>query len=168
MTNTYLSYQVSQLQSLLSYETVRKWNTSLYVRVTTAHGRVSSTRTGLVESRSGETTRFPRHVIAVEDRVERLVQPDAVARERAAQDALLDRADLSERAVAAPVQHGGARFEPLHAERAEREIEHELGALFEHATAPERRANREAPFRRMERRVEPAHLEDPDRRVEPS
>ena len=39
--------------------------------------------------------RFSREVVAVEDRVERLVQPGAVAGERAAQDALLNRADLA-------------------------------------------------------------------------
>ena len=118
---------------------MRKWNTSLYDGVATAHERVILTRAGLMESPSGEPMRFPRKEVAVEDRVERLVQPNAIAEERAAQNALLHRADLSERAVAAPIQHGGARFEPLHTECREREIEHELGALFEDAAAPERR-----------------------------
>ena len=51
-------------------------------------------------------------------------------------------------------------------ERVERELEQHLGAFLEHAGAPERRSDREAPLGRLEPGVAVANLEDSDRRVE--
>ena len=50
--------------------------------------------------------------------------------------------------------------------RVEREVDDQLRAFLEHARAPERRADREAPLGGAEARLELAHLEDADRRVD--
>src|SRR5262249_49940722 len=95
-------------------------------------------------------------------RVQHLVEIDAVAEERLAQDAFLDAADFLERAVAASVRHGGARLEAVHAERVEGEPQDELGGVLEHARAPEGRSNREPPLGGVEIAADVAHLEDAD------
>ena len=105
--------------------------------------------------------------VVLENRVKALIEILPVAQERLSEDALLDGADLQQRAVAAAVLHCRARLEPMDAERVERELENQLGALLKNAGAPERRADRESPFRGVETRLGLAHLEDPDRRVEP-
>src|SRR5450432_114621 len=83
--------------------------------------------------------------VGVEDRVEDLVDLLAVLGERLAKQTLLHGAQLLEGAVATAVLYHRARFQPVHAERLEREIEHELRALLEHARAPEVGVDREAP-----------------------
>src|SRR5262249_50289796 len=75
-------------------------------------------------------------------------------------------ADLDERAVTASVGDGRPRFEAADAEDVEREVEHEVRALLEHAGSPERRAYREAPFGQIEAGIQLTNLEDPDGRVE--
>ena len=55
--------------------------------------------------------------VLVEDRPQRLVEVFAVAEERLAQDALLLRAHLAERAVAATVRDRSPRLEPVRADR---------------------------------------------------
>src|SRR5262249_25218960 len=54
----------------------------------------------------------------------------------------------------------------MHAERLEYEVEHELRALLEHARAPERRPDREAPLGVREAALELPDLEDADGRLE--
>src|SRR5712691_5227612 len=102
---------------------------------------------GSVEARTGGEMRPAGEAIAVENRVEGLIELDVAALQRPAQHALLNGADFSERAVAAPVQHRGASLEPPDAKRLECEVEHELGALPEHPGTPESRSERESPFR---------------------
>ena len=74
--------------------------------------------------------------------------------ERPAQHAFLDRAQLPERAVAAAVLDGRPRFEPMHAEHIEREVDDEPRTIDEDARAPELRGQREPPLGRPERRLE--------------
>src|ERR1043165_377780 len=106
-----------------------------------------------------------RSPILVQDRPQCLVEVLAVAEERLAQDAFLHRADLAQRAVAPPVEDGGAGLEPVSLDDVERKVDDHARAIREHPRAPERRANREAPYGRAESGLELADLEDPDRRV---
>src|SRR4051812_24076469 len=69
--------------------------------------------------------------ILVEDGPQGLVEVLAVAQERLAQDALLDGADLPQRAVAAAVGDRRTRLEPVRLHGVEREVDHELRAVRE-------------------------------------
>src|SRR2546425_1070625 len=103
--------------------------------------------------------------VLVENRVQHLIEVTAIVEERLAQDRFPHRAQLLQRAVPATVLHRGTRLEAVHAERLERELDHQLGAVLEPAGAPERRSDREAPFGGREGRGELPDLEDPNRRV---
>ena len=63
-----------------------------------------------------------------EDRPERLIEVDAVSQERTLQDAFLRRAELVQRAVAPAVLERRTRFEPVHTDDIEHEIEDEFGS----------------------------------------
>ena len=71
-----------------------------------------------------------------------------------------------QRAVAAAVLHRRARFQPMHADRLEREVEHQLGAFLNTPVPQNGDPMRKAPLGRAEARLELAHLEDPDGGVE--
>src|SRR5262245_31910513 len=78
--------------------------------------------------------------VRCEQRVERLIEVASTAEERSPQDTFLDCAELLQGAIAAPVQDCRTRFEAMHAERVEHEVEHQPRALEEQTTAPERGA----------------------------
>src|SRR5688572_981351 len=82
----------------------------------------------------------------------------AVLEERSAQHAFLHGAEFAQCAVAASVRYRRARFEPAHTEYFNRKVHHHAPSVHEHARAPELRAEHEAPFRRLERGLELAHL----------
>src|SRR5437762_9233285 len=103
--------------------------------------------------------------VVVEDRVQHLIDVLAVAPERLPQHRLLHGASLQQRAVAASVEDRGARLEPVHAERLEDELLHQLRAVFEYTGAPQCRADGKAPFGAAELAIELPHLENADRRV---
>src|SRR3954452_24278896 len=103
--------------------------------------------------------------VARQNRVEVLIEILAVLEERFPEQALLHGAEFPERAVAAAVLHGRPRFKPLHAERVERELDHQGRTVLEHTGAPERRSDREAPLRELHPRPVSADLENPDRSV---
>src|SRR5262245_50961805 len=75
--------------------------------------------------------------VLVEDRPQGLVEVLTVAQERLSQDAFLNRADLSQRTVSAPVRDGSTRLEAMRADRVEREVDHHASAVEERARAPE-------------------------------
>src|SRR5690606_1767889 len=102
-------------------------------------------RTPLVDGHLPAPDRLRLTPVDVDDGPEMLVPVLAVALERAPERGLADGAELAQRAVAAAVGDAGARLEPVDAERLEREFEHRLGAGHEHARAPARRPDREAP-----------------------
>src|SRR3954452_11192715 len=104
--------------------------------------------------------------LAVEQRVERLVEIPSVAEKRPAENTFLHRAQFLERAIAAAILDGGARFEPMHAERLEHELQDELRAFVEHTGSPERGAERKSPLSVFEILPKVAYLEDADRGVE--
>ena len=79
--------------------------------------------------RNGACERARFLPVGLEQRVERLIEIMTVALERPAQDPFLHGAELLKRAVAAAVQDRRARFQTMHAERLEHELEHELRAL---------------------------------------
>src|SRR4029077_6609268 len=83
--------------------------------------------------------------ILCENREEHLVEILTLLFERLAEDAFLHGAHLSQRAVAAAVLDGGARFEAANADRVERKLEDQLRAGLEDARAPELRADGETP-----------------------
>jgi hypothetical protein len=107
-----------------------------------------------------------RAPVAVQNREEHLIQVAAVPGEGLPQDCLLHGAKLEQRAVAPSVLHGSASFESSHAERVEREFEHEFRGVLENSRSPERRANGESPLGRVQTRVQIAHLKDSDCGVE--
>src|SRR5688500_18874121 len=61
--------------------------------------------------------------VFIQDRVNHLIVVLAISQERAAQQPLLDRANLSQRAVAAAVLNRRARLEPMNADGVECEIQ---------------------------------------------
>src|SRR4051794_33133589 len=83
------------------------------------------------DRRAGRRRRARSAPLAVEQRVERLVEIPSVAEKRPAENPFLHRAQFLERAIAAAILDGGARFEPMYAERLEHEFQHELRALVE-------------------------------------
>src|SRR6185436_1864929 len=119
----------------------------------------------LVGSVNARARRLLPAPVLRKNREERLIQMLPVLLERLPQQTFLHRADLHQRAVAAAVLHGGPRLEATDADRVEGELEHQFRAGFEHARAPEVRADGETPLRRVEPRAEIAHLEDADGRV---
>src|SRR5438094_4069958 len=62
-----------------------------------------------------------RSPVFFQDRPQGLIEGGAAARYRAAEDAFLHRAELPQRAVAAAVEEGHARFQPSHPDGPERE-----------------------------------------------
>src|SRR5688500_2521775 len=101
--------------------------------------------------------------VFLEDRPQDLIEIPAVALERAAEDAFLERADLAQRRIAAAVRGDRPGFEAVHADYAEREIDDGFCAFHEYAASPERRANRETPLRAAESRLELPHLKQSHR-----
>src|SRR5437867_5040275 len=108
------------------------------------------------------TVRLP---VLVQNRPEHLVQIFPVLEERLAQHALLNGADLTERAVAAAVADRCPRLQAVNADGLERETHHELGSFLKDPGPPERRPDRESPLRRAEPGIQLAQLEDTDRRI---
>src|SRR5205814_1483337 len=86
-----------------------------------------------------------------------------VLHERLPETHLADGSELVQRAVAAPVVDGAARFQPVDADLLEGEVEHHLRAFDEHSVAPERRAEREAPLGGSEALLQRTNLNDADR-----
>ena len=68
--------------------------------------------------------------VFVDDRVERLIEVLAVAKERLAKHPFLHSTDLPQCAVAAAIPQRGACFEPMHAERFKSESQDELRTLL--------------------------------------
>src|SRR6185295_10599065 len=90
---------------------------------------------------------LPGPPLVGEDGPEHLVVILAVAQERVPQRPLAQGAELAQRRVAAAVPDRRARFEPMRAERVEREANRQLRAVAEEPGAPELRREREAPLR---------------------
>ena len=91
-----------------------------------------------------------RSPVIFDDAVQHLIEVLAVVPERSPQQALLGRSDLQQGSAAPSVPDRRARFQAMHAECLERELEDEPRALFEYARAPERRADGETPLGRAE------------------
>ena len=89
-----------------------------------------------------------------------MIEIHTVAQERAAKHRFLNRAELLQRAVAAPVLQRRARFDPVNAKNIESEVEYELGGVHEDALAPEIGAEREAPFSDVEGGLQRPNLEE--------
>ena len=84
--------------------------------------------------------------VDVEDRPEHLIVDQPILTERAAKDCFVHCADLAKRAVAAAVADCRPRLEPLHADRAEREVQRVGGTLEKQSSSPERPAQRKTPL----------------------
>jgi hypothetical protein len=95
-----------------------------------------------------------------------LVQKLAIFEERPAQDAFLDGPSLRRAPLPRPLATA-ARPRGGGLPSSDREVDDHLGAVDEHPGAPERGAEREAPFGGREARFELAHLEETDRGLHP-
>ena len=123
-------------------------------------------RSILVEGDLAAPDHFGPAPVLVENRPQHLIPILAVAKERAPQHTLLDRADFSERRVPARVLEARASFQPMNADDVEREVHHEFRSCPEHARAPERRSDGETPFGRSEARFELPQLKEANGGVE--
>src|SRR4051812_10746305 len=99
-------------------------------------------------------------------RPQQLLHVAAVGLERLREHAFGLRADFLERAVAAPVVGDRTRFEAMHVQNLEGEARSKHCRFREDASAPECRAEREAPIRDEERRILRAQLNQAGRFVE--
>src|SRR5207237_4629154 len=120
-------------------------------------------RRGVLMDYAGTPDRLRFEPVLLQNCPQSLVQMLAVADKRPPQHALLHRSELSQRAVAASVSERRTRFQPMHAQNLEREVDDQFGAVDEHAETPEFRRQRETPLRSAKGRLERAHLEDTDR-----
>ena len=91
-----------------------------------------------------------------------MISDDGAVAESAAEHALFFRAEFFEHSIPAQVHVDGASLEPVDAEVRKHRIEHQARATFEQTAAPERRSEREAPFRGREPALDRPHLNDAD------
>ena len=120
----------------------------------------------------GARTVAARTPVLLDDGVEHLVEVLVAAGKRFPEDAFRHGTDLEQRLDAASVLDGAARFEAMHADALEGELQQQRRTLFEDAGTPERRADGKAPFGCIHgaaklsglvlRRADLTHLEQPD------
>src|SRR5260370_13703386 len=96
------------------------------------------------------------------DRPEHLVHARPVTAKRPTQDSFAAGTDLLQRAVAAAVLDDRARFEAVHGQLGEHEVEYRARRCLEDPGAPELGPDRESPFRQAEGLVERADLDETD------
>src|SRR6185436_13214173 len=122
----------SMRRKLISLEMSRRWKRPYVTRAGSKPTPCSHRGEGPNARSVHPNRRGQFAAVGIENRVEHLVEILPVALERLA----------------------------VHADGIEREVEHQFGPILEHAGAPERRPDREAPFSRAEARLELANLED--------